>query len=63
MEQCSVITPDPKAKESMCYMTGLSVNTVKFNPNFSTDKIINELESKVMVRLIDVILPASPQKQ
>jgi len=33
------------------------------NPNFSIDKKMNDLESKVMRQLIDVISPTSPQKQ
>ena len=64
-EQCSVITPVPRMKDSRWYrgdLTDLEMET-KVNPNFSIDKKINDLESKVMRRLIDVISPTSPQKQ
>jgi len=64
-EQCSVITPVPRMKDSRWYrgdLTDLKMET-KVNPNFSIDKKMNDLESKVMRRLIDVISPTSPQKQ
>ena len=64
-EQCSVITPVPRMKDSRWYradLTDLEMET-KVNPNFSIDKKMNDLESKVMRRLIDVISPTSPQKQ
>ena len=61
-EQCSVITPVPRMKDSRWYRSDLEMET-KVNPNFSIDKKMNDLESKVMRRLIDVISPTSPQKQ
>ena len=61
-EQCSVITPAPRSKDSRWYRSDLEMET-KVNPNFSIDKKMNDLESKVMRRLIDVISPTSPQKQ